>query len=233
MKYKNIFFIGTSHIAKESVDAVKDFIAKQKPDVVAVELDASRLSALMSKKRSRPSLADIRRIGLNGFLFSLIGGWVERKLGEKVGVAPGSEMFSAIKLAQQSGAKVALIDQDISITLRRFSEVFTWREKWNLFVDILKGVFFRKSVLSFDISKVPSSQMISKLLKEVKVRYPNLYRVLIGERNEVMAQRLAKLSVDFPEKRILAVVGAGHESDLLLLVKKYLKSKDSFHSDVV
>lgn len=226
MKYKNVYVIGTSHIAKESVDAVKDFIAKQKPDIVAVELDASRLAALNSKTRPKPSLKDIRRIGLNGFLFSLLGGWIERKLGEKVGVSPGSEMLSAIRLAQQSGVKIALIDQNIEITLRRFSQVFSWKEKWNLFIDIVKGIVWRKSVLSFDISKVPTSQMISKLLKEVKLRYPNLYRVLITERNEVMAQRLAKLSADFSEKRILAVVGAGHESELLLLVKKYLNIKD-------
>lgn len=227
MKYKNLTIIGTSHIAQESVDQVKDFIAHQKPDIVAVELDRSRLAALLEKKRSKPSLKDIKRIGFQGFLFSLIGGWIERKLGEKVGVAPGSEMLSAVKLAQQSGSQVALIDQDIAITLKRFSTAFSWKEKWRFFVDILKGMLWKKSLITFDLRKVPSEKLIKQLIKEVKVRYPNMYHVLVQERNEVMAQRLAKIMQDFPEKGILAVVGAGHEADILVLVKKYLKSKNA------
>lgn len=223
MKYKNLFIIGTSHIARQSVDEVKDFIAKQKPDIVAVELDSSRLAALVQKRRSRPTLEVIRKIGFSGFLFSLVGAWIERKLGEKVGVSPGSEMLSAVKLAQQSGAQVALIDQDIAVTLSRFSKAFSWREKFRLLADIIKGVLFRKSVVSFDLRTVPDAKMISKLIKEVKQHYPNLYRVLVSERNEFMARRLAGLSAEFPEKRVLAVVGAGHESEIIFLVKKYLK----------
>lgn len=226
VKYKNVFLIGTSHIAKQSVDEVKDFIAKQKPDIVAVELDRSRLVGLSSGRRSGFSFKDVRRVGFGGFLFSLFGAWVERKLGEKVGVSPGSEMLAAVKLAQQSGVRVALIDQDIGITLKRFSEVFGWREKWNLVVDVLKGVVFRKSVFSFDLEKVPSAAVVSKLIKEVKVRYPNLYLVLVEERNVVMARRIVDIVREFPEKRILVVVGAGHEADLLLLVKRYLKQSE-------
>ncbi|MBI4141090.1 TraB/GumN family protein [Candidatus Woesearchaeota archaeon] len=222
MRFKNLKLIGTSHIAKESVDAVKNYIANQKPDIVAVELDRSRLAALLDRREKKIRLRDIKRVGLSGFVFSLIGAWVEKKLGEKVGVAPGSEMLSAIKLAEQSGAKIALIDQDIAITLRRLSQFFSWKEKFRIVVDIIKGFVWRKSVISFDLRKVPSEKLIQKLMKEVKVRYPNLYSVLVAERNEVMAQRLAKLIKDFPEKRILAVVGAGHESELVALVKKYL-----------
>lgn len=223
MKFKNLTLIGTSHIAKESIEAVSQYISHQKPDIVAVELDRSRLAALLDKRERKFRLKDIRKVGLSGFVFSLIGAWVEKKLGEKVGVAPGSEMLSAIKLAEQSGAKIALIDQDIAITLHRLSKFFSWKEKFRIILDIIKGFVWRKSVIPFDIRKVPSEKIIQKLMKEVKVRYPNLYNVLVTERNEVMAQRLAKLMKDFSEKRILAVVGAGHESELVVLVKKYLK----------
>ncbi len=222
MRFKNLKLIGTSHIAKESIDAVNQYISHQKPDIVAVELDRSRLAALFDKKDRKIRWKDIKRVGVSGFLFSLIGAWVEKKLGEKVGVAPGSEMLSAIKLAEQSGAKIALIDQDIAITLNRLSKSFSRKEKFRILVDIIKGFVWRKSVIPFDIRKVPSERIIHKLMKEVKLRYPNLYRVLVTERNEVMAQRLAKLMSDFPDRRILAVVGAGHESELIFLVKKYL-----------
>ena len=50
MKYKNLVFLGTSHIAKQSLDEVKKYISNEKPDIIALELDRNRLQALMSKK---------------------------------------------------------------------------------------------------------------------------------------------------------------------------------------
>ena len=119
MKYKNLVFLGTSHIAKQSMNEVKKYIEEQKPDIVALELDKRRLNALMSKAPRKIELRSIRHIGLKGFLFSLFGAWAEKKLGKIVGVAPGSEMKQAIKLAKKNGIKIALIDQDIEVTLTK------------------------------------------------------------------------------------------------------------------
>ena len=51
MHYNNITMIGTSHIAKESVSEVKNYIIKEKPDIIALELDRPRLAALLNKKK--------------------------------------------------------------------------------------------------------------------------------------------------------------------------------------
>lgn len=223
MRYKNLTIIGTSHIASESLEEVKKVIDKEKPDIVALELDRKRLAALLSKKRAKLKWADIRRIGIKGYLFSLIGAYAEKKLGSKVGVSPGSEMLSAFKLARRVKAKVALIDQDIEITLRRFSDALTWKEKWNFVVDIFKALILRKSEITFDLSKVPSSKVISKLMKKVKKRYPNIYKVLVVERNKVMARNLADIHLKFPDSRIIAVVGAGHEDAIIKLFKQEIR----------
>ncbi|MBI2564429.1 TraB/GumN family protein [Candidatus Woesearchaeota archaeon] len=225
MRFKNIMLIGTSHIAKQSVQEVKRAIEEERPEIVALELDPKRLQALFSnKKGSRLTWKDIKKIGVKGWLFSIIGSWIEHKLGQKVGVAPGTEMLNAFKIAKKQGAEVALIDQDIEITLRKFSKALSWKEKWYFIVDIVKGLFGRTEI-TFDISKVPDEKLIHELLKKVKKRYPNLYRVLVLERNKVMARRLATLSAKFPEKNIVAVVGAGHESDIIELLKKYLNKR--------
>ncbi|MBW2977032.1 TraB/GumN family protein [Candidatus Woesearchaeota archaeon] len=219
MNYNNLTIIGTSHIAKQSLDDVKKEIEGKKPDIIALELDRKRLYSLF-KKEGRVSVYDIKRVGLKGFLFSLIGAWAEKKLGKIVGVAPGSEMKKAVKLAKKHSLKIALIDQDIEITLKRFSESLTWKEKWNFFVDVVKAVFLRKKSIEFDLTKVPSKKIIKKLVGEVKERYPNVYKVLIEERNNVLAENLSRVMEKNPDKKILAIVGAGHEDDILRLIKK-------------
>jgi len=223
MEFQNLIIIGTSHISSESLKEVKQAILKENPDIVALELDQKRLSALLYKRRSRLRWKDIKRIGLKGYLFSLIGAFVEQKLGAKVGVSPGSEMLSAYKAAKKVKARVALIDQDIEITLRKFSDALTWREKWNFVVDIFKALIFRKSVVSFDLSKVPAQKIIKKLINQVKKRYPNIYRVLIFERNKIMARNLADIHFAFPDAKIVAVVGAGHEEAILKMYKRFIR----------
>jgi len=223
MKYGNLTVIGTSHIASESLKEVKKFIEEEHPDIVALELDNRRLAALLSNTKSKFRWSDVRRVGIKGYLFSLVGAYVEKKLGSKVGVNPGSEMLSAFKLAKKQGARIALIDQDIEITLRRFSDCLTWKEKWNFVVDIAKAVIFRKSEVSFDLSSVPSSALINKMISQVKKRYPNIYRVLIVERNKVMARNLANIHNEFPDSKIMAIIGAGHEEALIKLFKQEIR----------
>ena len=219
MNYKNLTIIGTSHIAKQSLEDVEKAIVGGKPDIVALELDRMRLYSLF-KKPSRLRIYDIKRIGFKGFIFALIGAWAEKKLGKMVGVAPGSEMKKAVRLAKKHKIKLALIDQDIEITLKRFSQSLTWKEKWNFLVDIVKAFFVRKNVIEFDLTKVPSKKVIKNLVGKVKKRYPNVYNVLIEERNHVMAENLKKIIEECPDKKILAIIGAGHEEDILDLIKK-------------
>tara|TARA_B100001971_G_C18129856_1_gene504205 strand:- start:574 stop:1086 length:513 start_codon:yes stop_codon:yes gene_type:complete len=159
-------------------------------------------------------------VGIKGFIFALIGAWAEKKLGKLVGVTPGSEMKRAVKLAKKNKIRMTLIDQDIEITLKRFSKSLTWKEKWNFVVDIVKAVFVRKKVIEFDLTKVPNKKVIKKLVGQVKKRYPNIYRVLIEERNHVMSDNLRKIMETYPDKKILAIIGAGHEDDILDLIKK-------------
>ena len=226
MRYKNLILIGTSHIAKQSLEEVEKDVKEKKPDIIALELDKKRFYALTTKRTRKISLKDIKRIGLKGFIFNIIGAWVERKLGKYVGVKPGSEMLKAIELANKNKIRIALIDQDIEITLKKLSNAITWKEKWHFIVDILKGIFFRKSELKkfgiarLDLTKVPSNKLIKKLTQEVKKCYPGIYKVLVEERNEIMASNLSKIMKEHPDRLILGVVGAGHEEEMLRMIKK-------------
>jgi pheromone shutdown-related protein TraB len=228
MHYRNLILIGTSHIAAESVAEVSKVIEKEQPNIVALELDRQRLMALLHPQKAKPGYKDIKRIGFKGWLFSIIGAWVEKKLGEKVGMKPGAEMLQAVKAAQKVKADLALVDQNIEITLKRFSKELTWKEKWRILVDIIKGAIFRKSEFSFDLSTVPDQKLIEKMIRQVKKRYPNIYKVLVTERNEVMAKNLAHLMQHNPEKKIVAVIGAGHEKELMDLIKDEMRVDISY-----
>lgn len=233
MKYKNLYLLGTSHIAKQSLDDVEEAVSKKKPDIIALELDKKRLPALLEKERQKPKISDIMKIGIKGFIFNIIGAWAEKRLGKETGISPGSEMKKAFELARQKNLKVSLIDQDISITLKKISQSLTWKEKWNFLVDIFKAVILRKREVVFDLRKVPSENIIKKLTGKVKKRYPNLYRVLVEERNEIMAKRLAHLMMQNPEEKILAVIGAGHEKEMLEIIKKEYKDPEISYSFTV
>jgi len=218
--YKNLTIIGTSHISIESVKTVEKVIREKKPEIVALELDKLRFASLVSGKKRKLKLRDVKELGLKIFLINLIGAWIEKKLGELVGTPPGSEMIKAIQTAQEVDAKLALIDQDIRITLKRLTKTITWKEKLRFPYDIIKGIILRKPIVKFDLKKVPNEQIVEKLLHHVKKDYPSFHKVLIEERNIFMSKNLYKL-MSF-DKTIVAVVGIGHEKDMI----KLIKSKD-------
>ncbi|MBW3017699.1 TraB/GumN family protein [Candidatus Woesearchaeota archaeon] len=222
IKYNNLTIVGTSHIAKESLEQVANYIEKELPDIIALELDKKRLYALLAGKKKRARFKDIRQLGIKVYVLNLIGAYIEEKLGKMVGVKPGSEMRLAYQLAQKHRLKIALIDQNIEITLKRLSKAITWKEKFSIVADILKALILRKPEIEIDLTKVPPEEIISLMIEKVKKRYPNFYKVLIEERNQFMAKRLAALLSKFPDKKILAIVGAGHERELLMLIKKEL-----------
>ena len=51
-QHKNITIIGTSHIARESINEVKDQIENNQPDIIALELDPKRAYALLHKNNN-------------------------------------------------------------------------------------------------------------------------------------------------------------------------------------
>lgn len=223
----NIILLGTSHIAQESASQIERITKEKRPGIVAVELDPMRFSALMQPKgrRSYLSIAAIRRIGVQGFLFALIGGFVQQQLAKRVGVVPGLDMKIAIDAAKKHGLPIALIDQDIRMTLSRLSKAVTWSERWHFVVDIFCAIFFAKQEMkrlgldTLDLRRVPAEDLIERLTGELARRYPNVYRVLVEERNEVMAQKLVRIAQADEEKTILAVVGAGHIKGMAAIIK--------------
>ena len=138
----NIILIGTAHISKDSVKEVKEAIEKYKPDIVAVELCKRRYDAITKKDKweSTPVTQLLKSNNAYLMLAQTFLSSIQRKLGKEYGVEPGSEMIAAMKEAKKHDLEVALVDRDISITLKRAWRKMGIREKFRLTWEFLKAM---------------------------------------------------------------------------------------------
>jgi len=215
---KNLILVGTSHISLESAKEVEKAILENSPEIIAIELDLKRFRKLFSKNEK----INWKNIGRQGFFLNIIGAWVEKYLGKKVGTTPGVEMKKAISLAKKHKIKIALIDQDIQVTLQKLKSRFTFKEKLRFVKNILKSLFNPKKI-PFDLRKVPEQKLIKKLTLEVKKDYPSLHRTLIEERDKIMANNLLRLMKE--GNKVVAIVGAGHIPGIKKIIKWNLQNK--------
>ena len=215
-----IKIIGTSHISKDSVNEIKNQINDFKPDIVCVELDVHRYKSLFQKTRGKFKLAQISKLGLFGFLFYIIGSISQKVLSRKVGSKAGIDMRAAIIEAKRNDVKVALIDQDISITLRNLSKRVPFPEKMKLFAYVLFGGFISKKRIKFNLKSVPKDSVVKTLVSEMKHKFPSFYKALVSDRDRYMQKQVKMIADKFPEAKILIIVGAGHKSSLKKFVSK-------------
>ena len=215
-----IRIVGTSHISKDSVIEIKQQISEFKPDIVCVELDVYRYKTLFHKVKSKIKISMVRKLGVFGFLFYLLGSISQKFLGKRIGSKPGIDMRTAIIEAKKNGAKVALIDQDISITLRNLSKNVPFIEKLKLFGYVLFGGLISRNKISFDLKSVPKEAIVKKLVLEMKHKFPNFYKALVSDRDKYMQNQIKLIVEKFPDSKILVIVGAGHKSSLKKFVTK-------------
>ncbi len=202
----NITLLGTSHISPKSAERVRNEILSGKYDIIAIELDRARLEQLFNKDQKKASFWQLTKaVGVSGAAFAKLGHWVQQKMGGRIGMEPGEEMRQAVKAAAEKQLKLALIDQPIHITLRKFTTAFTFREK----IRVL-GSVFRVRKLKIDLRAEPDEEFVQTAIKELDAVSPALSQVLVHDRNIYMVRQLKKLSAQHPDLHILAVVGAGH-----------------------
>jgi pheromone shutdown-related protein TraB len=203
----SVMLVGTSHVAEESLRLVTEAVDKFRPDVIAIELDKGRVEALHSKRKA--SFMEImRHAGTFAALFYTVGRILQEKIGDSLGIKPGSDMMHSISIAKSKNIPIALIDRDIRYTLIRLKKIPA-KEKWRFFFDILTGRMARKSDMKgMDLRKVPTDEIVTLVLNSMRERYPSFYSVLVSERNEVMVDNVKRLSKHY--ERILVVVGKGH-----------------------
>ncbi len=205
---KIVILIGTAHISRESVDLVKLVIEQEHPDSICVELDAKRFEAISHPNRweSLDLKEIIRKQQLSTLMVNLILASFQKRLGEKLGVLPGTEMLEAIRMAEKHDIPVILGDRDVRVTMRRAWRTTPFWRKSLLLSSLLLGIFDTTEVSEEEIRNLKKQDVLSEMMKELGKEVPTLKTVLIDERDRYLAKKI----VDAPGDRIIAVVGAGH-----------------------
>lgn len=218
----DIILVGTAHISKDSVEEVKKVIEKYKPDIVAVELCKRRHEAITKKDQweNTPITSLLKSNNAYLMLAQTFLSSIQRRLGKEYGVEPGSEMIAALNEAKKRNLKVALIDRDISITLKRAWKKMGIREKFRLTWEFFKAIlgYDEEELEELDLKELMNQDVISSMMEEFGEIAPSASTVLIHERDEYIAKKILDES---KKGKVVAVVGAGHIQG----IKKHLEKK--------
>ncbi len=207
-----IIIVGTAHVSEKSVQEVVSKIEEIRPDIVAVELCPARYRALTGQEEEKEiKISELLSGGrLSFFLVQLFLAYIQRKIGDEMGVKPGSEMLAAIEAAKRTGARVALVDRDVGITIQRFWAAMGFWGKIKLIGSLIPAAIGWGDE-EIDIDSITQEDIVSQLIGEFRKISPGAANALVDERDAYLARNLILLS---KQGRVLAVVGAGHREGI-------------------
>ena len=211
--------LGTAHISRASVDAVRALIEQRPFDAVAVELCDTRYKALTSPDAiAQLDILRVIREGKIGLVAANLAlAAYQRRLAEQLGIEPGAELRTTIEAAAEKSLPLWCIDRDIGITLRRTHAAVGFWRKATLMSGLALSLVISDEVDEAEIERLKQGDILESSFHEFARRDETLYRTLIDERDRYMAATL-RASTGAGAKRVLAVVGAGHLAGL----SKYL-----------
>jgi pheromone shutdown protein TraB len=207
----SLLLVGAGHVFRLE-DPIRALIHRERPDVVALELDPARYRALLERAAGRPLPAPgpgtprvYRRLAK-----------FQEDIASGLGTQVGGEMLAAARAAQEVGSRIALIDRSAEESVRRLWAEMSFGERMRLLFSSLFARFrFRKSAtVEQEIARYQTNP--DAYIQELAKEYPTLKRVLLDERNTHMADRLRRLLQTHP--RIVAIVGDGHVDGLVRLL---------------
>jgi len=207
-----IIIIGTAHVSEKSVQEVVWAIEEKRPDIVAVELCPARYRSLTGQEEEKEiKISELLSGGkLYFFLVQWFLAYIQKKIGDELGVKPGSEMLAAIEAARRVGARVALVDRDVGVTIQRFWSAMGILDKIRLVGSLIPAALGGGEE-KIDIDTITQEDIVSQMISEFRKISPAAAGVLVDERDAYLARNLHLLS---RQGRVLAVVGAGHKEGI-------------------
>ncbi len=215
-----ITLLGTAHVSRTSAEKVKELIETGDYDAVAVELCPSRYNSIVNPDAlAKMDLFQVVREGKASMVAaSLALGAFQQKAAEQIGIQPGAEMREAIDCAKAAKLPVLLVDREVGITLKRIYRNVPWWRRMNLISGLVASVVSKEKVSEADIEKLKEGDILESTFAQFAEEEQDLFKPLIGERDEYMVARLQQEVAKHPHENILVVIGAGH---LAGMVKRF------------
>jgi pheromone shutdown-related protein TraB len=210
--------LGTAHVSKASLDAVRAAIDSGHYDTIAVELDPQRAQALTDPDAlARLDLVKVLREGKAALFAANLGlAAYQRRLAEQLGIEPGAELKAAVLDARERGLGLHLIDRDVGLTFKRAMQRLGWWGRAKVSAGIMTSLLGSDEVSDDEIENLKSGDILESSFTEFASESPALYETIIAERDRYMATLLREIALEHPAdagsppREVLAVVGAGH-----------------------
>jgi len=195
-----VVLLGTAHVI-DLGGPLRRVLAPRVLDAIAVELDPERARALMSPEGPGRGGGDVP-------LFARLWAVVQRRLGAEIGGGvPGAEMKVAIEVARERQLPVFLIDDPLRVTLANLVRAMSFKERVTLLTSAIVGLVLPSRVVHREMDRYAEAP--DEFTDELRRVSPSTARVLLDDRNEHMADRLAALRRQ-GYGRVAAVVGDAH-----------------------
>ncbi|MBT8378531.1 MAG: TraB/GumN family protein [Ignavibacteria bacterium] len=214
---REFIIVGTAHISQQSADLVREVITNENPDTVCIELDEKRYKALSEKNRwENLNLKNlIKQKQLSTLIVNLVLSSYQKKLGEKLGVTPGTELLEAANTANELDLPIELCDRDVRITLKRAWHSMSFWQKLKLLIGGFGGIFEKQELTEEKLAELRSKDVLSEMMNELGKAMPVLKKVIIDERDTYIAEKMKRSKGE----KIVSVVGAGHVNGIVKALK--------------
>ena len=148
---------------------------------------------------------------LSTLIINLVLSSYQKKLGEKLGVTPGTELLEAVQTAKEKNIPVELCDREVRITLRRAWHSMSFWQKLKFLFGGLAGIFEKQELTEEKLAELRSKDVLSEMMDELGKAMPVLKEVIIDERDQYIAQKMNESK----GKKIVSIVGAGHVKGII------------------
>lgn len=207
----DVYLVGTAHVSQDSCREVQAVISYLKPQVVFLELCASRVSILTLKDLKIPTMSEmIDMLKKKQNIFGILYSWFLAKIAQKLEVLPGSEFRVAFEEARKLGSKVVLGDRPVQVTIRRtWGKMPLWHKMKFLYSFLFQAVFLPSpDDINRMLKEMDDVDMLTLVIQEMSKEFPTMMETLVNERDQYMSSTLLRVAKE--HNLVVAVVGKGH-----------------------
>lgn len=198
-----ITLVGVGHVFQISAQ-VRRVICEQRANAVCVELDPRRYRALIQEGQGTKTPVSYRLLSM-----------FQKRLARQFGGEVGQEMISAVDAAKEVGADTLFIDVDAGAMFNRLWRQMPLKEKTRLFFSGFLSLFASKDKVEKELEDFQENEEV--YMTAFEQHMPTLKKVLIDDRNRLMASRIEM--ADDQYGNVVAIIGDGHVEGIRKLLE--------------